>query len=418
MTAYLLRNAELLDPVAGELQPGASVRVEGDRIVDVARDGAALPVGNQTAVIDCAGRTLMPGLIDAHVHAAITATDPAAMIHRRPTRVGIEARTVLERMLRRGFTTVRDAGGLDRGLAEALELRLIRGPRVFRSGRMLSQTGGHADLLTVNELSSPCACHLTTTPLSRVADGVDAVRRAAREELKDGAHQIKVMASGGIASPADPIDMVQYTEEEIRAAVEEAEARRSYAFAHAYIPDAIVRAVRAGVRSIEHGNLLDEVAARAMAERDVFLVPTLVLYDQLAEFGRQLNFPAASMAKLTSVTGAGLTSIETAVRARVKLGFGTDLLGELHDAQSKEFTIRAEVQRPVDIIRSATTVNADLLGKTGDLGVIAPGAAADLLLVDGDPLGDIRVLGGQGDRLDLVMRAGEIITDRTGSAAP
>jgi imidazolonepropionase-like amidohydrolase len=147
-------------------------------------------------------------------------------------------------------------------------------------------------------------------------------------------------------------------------------------------------------------------------------VPTLVLYDQLAEFGRQLNFPAASMAKLTSVTGAGLTSIETAVRARVKLGFGTDLLGELHDAQSKEFTIRAEVQRPVDIIRSATTVNADLLGKTGDLGVIAPGAAADLLLVDGDPLGDIRVLGGQGDRLDLVMRAGEIITDRTGSAAP
>ena len=412
MTDFVVTNASLLDPAAGQTRGGASVRVEGDRIVEVAEDGAPLSHGDDLRVIDAGGRTLMPGLIDAHVHAAITTMDLGAMARRSLTRIGIEARTILERMLRRGYTTVRDAGGLDAGVQEALRLGLIQGPRVFRSGRVLSQTGGHGDVSPASDNPHIGSCTITTSMFSHVADGVDAVRRAAREELKGGVDQIKVMAGGGVATPTDPIDMVQYTEEEIRVAVTEAASRRTYAFAHAYVPEAITRAVRAGVRSIEHGNLIDAASAGVMAEHGCYLVPTLVVYEQVAQFGRALKFPEASLAKLDHVLVAGRASIDVASAAGVELGFGTDLLGETHDAQSRELTLRAQVQAPSEVIRSATTVNAALLGRSGELGVVAPGALADLLLVDGDPLGDIGVLGGQGERLDLIVRAGEIVVDR------
>ena len=412
MTDFVITNGQLLDPASGERRPGTSVRTEGDRIVEVAEDGAALSRPADVPVIDAGGRTLMPGLIDAHVHAAITTMDLAAMARRSPTRVGIEAKAVLERMLRRGFTTVRDAGGLDAGIQEALQVGLIDGPRVFRSGRVLSQTGGHGDIVPASNDPHIGACSISSSSFSHVADGVDAVRRAAREELKGGADQIKVMAGGGVATPTDPIDMVQYTEEEIGAAVAEAAARRTYAFAHAYIPEAITRAVRAGVRSIEHGNLLDDASAGVMAEHGCYLVPTLVVFDQVAEFGRALNFPAASLAKLDGVLRAGLGSIDIAKGAGVQIGFGTDLLGETHDAQSRELVLRAQGQSPAEVIRSATTVNAALLGRPAELGVIAPGAYADMLLVDGDPLTDIGLLGGQGERLDLIVRAGEIVVNR------
>lgn len=414
MSGFVVENAKLLDLQSGELRPATSVRVEGERIVEVSRPGARLAAPDDVPRVDAGGRTLLPGLIDAHVHAAITTMDLAAMGRRARTRIGIEAKAILERMLRRGFTTVRDAGGLDAGIKEALELGLIRGPRVFRSGRVLSQTGGHGDTNPPNPASEPhlCACSIRSTGFAHIADGPDAVRRAVREELKGGADQIKIMAGGGVATPSDPIDMVQYSEEEIRVAVEEAARRRTYAFAHAYVPDAIIQAVRAGVRSIEHGNLLDAAAARFMAERGCYLVPTLVVSDQVAALGRQLNFPAASMAKLDAVVDAGKTAIETALAAGVRIGFGTDLLGETHDAQSREFLLRSDVQPPLDVLRSATLVNAEILGKSGELGVVAPGAYADLLLVDGDPLADVSVLTGQGERLDLVVRGGEIVVNR------
>jgi imidazolonepropionase-like amidohydrolase len=411
LTDFVVTNAQLLDPVAGERRPGASVRVERDRIVEVAEDGVPLSSHENVLVIDAGGRTVMPGLIDGHVHAAITTMDLAAMARRSATRVGIEAKAILERMLRRGFTTVRDAGGLDVGVQEALRAGLISGPRLFRSGRVLSQTGGHGDIAPASHDPHIGTCSIVSSSFAHVADGVDAVRRAAREELKAGVDQIKVMAGGGIATPTDPIDMVQYTEAEIRAAVEEAASRRTYAFAHAYIPESIKRAVRAGVRSIEHGNLIDAESAAAMAQRGCYLVPTLVIYDQVAQFGRQLNFPAESLAKLDAILGAGFAAIEIAAAAGVELGFGTDLLGETHDAQSREFTLRAKVQSAADVIRSATTVNAALLGHPAELGVIAPGAYADLLLVDGDPLTDIGVLGGQGQHLNLISRGGEIVVN-------
>ena len=408
MVNLIIKNAGLLDAEAGELRPGASVRIEEDRIVEVADDGRELAAGSDVVVLDAAGRTVMPGLIDAHVHAAITTVDLASMTRRSASWVAIETKFILEAMLRRGFTTIRDAGGLDPGISTATERGLIKGPRIFRSGRVLSQTGGHGDLEPVGEHPQLCACAIRTTAFSHIADGVDAVRRAAREELKGGAQQIKIMAGGGVATPYDPIDMVQYTEEEIRAAVEEAQSRRTYAFAHAYIPESIARAVKAGVRSIEHGNLLDDASAHLMSERGCFLVPTLVTYDQIAEFGKSLGFPEESLRKLNDVLHAGLGAIEKALHAGVKVGLGTDLLGETHSAQSKELALRAQIQSNADVLRSATIINAELLQRSGRLGVLKPGAFADLLVVDGDPLEDLGVLGGQGEHLDLIMRGGVI----------
>jgi imidazolonepropionase-like amidohydrolase len=309
-------------------------------------------------------------------------------------------------MLRRGFTTVRDAGGADWGLAQAVERGLVPGPRIFYSGRVLSQTGGHGDFSPREEPPRLCACHIHTSGFSHVADGVPAVRKAAREELRRGATQVKIMASGGVASPSDPIWNLQYSPEEMRAIVEEAEGWRTYAMAHAYTPDAIRRAVDAGVRTIEHGNLIDRATAEHMRARGAFLVPTLVTYFAIDELGQRLGFPAVSQAKVKDVLDQGLASLEIAKAAGVPMGFGTDLLGETHDQQSREFQLRGEVLSPTDVVRSATVVNARILNREGELGVIAPGALADLLVVDGNPLEDLSLLAEPNKHLRMVMKAG------------
>jgi imidazolonepropionase-like amidohydrolase len=220
------------------------------------------------------------------------------------------------------------------------------------------------------------------------------------------------MASGGVASPSDPIWNVQYSREEMRAIVEEAESWRTYAMAHAYTPEAIGRALDAGVRTIEHGNLLDAATARRMAEAGAFLVPTLVTYFAIDELGRALGFPAASQAKVRDVLDAGLASLERAREAGVAMGFGTDLLGETHDQQSREFAIRAEVLPALEVLRSATSVNARILGREGELGSLAPGARADLLVVEGDPLADVRILAEPEKSVRLVMQDGAVRVDR------
>jgi imidazolonepropionase-like amidohydrolase len=414
MTAILFRSAAVLDVAEGRLRPGCDVRVEGERIVEVSERPLPAPASADVRVVDLGGRVLMPGLIDAHVHAVITAMNLAAMASRPVTLVAQEARLVLEAMLRRGFTSVRDAGGADWGLAEAVERGLIRGPRLFFSGRVLSQTGGHGDLRPREGEPPGCACRIFSSGFSHVADGADAVRRAAREELRRGACQIKIMASGGVASPSDPIWVLQFSAEEMRAAVEEARAWRTYVLAHAYTPDAILRAVEAGVRTIEHGNLIDAPTARRMAERGAFLVPTLVTYRAIDELGRALGFPAVSQRKVEDVLDAGLASLEIARAAGVEIGLGTDLLGETHDQQSRELAIRAEVLPAAEILRSATLVNARILQREGELGVVAPGALADLLVVDGDPLADLGVLAGQGEKLLAVVKGGTFFVDRLG----
>jgi imidazolonepropionase-like amidohydrolase len=405
MAQVLFEHCDLLDTRAGEIRPDRWVLVEEARIREVSDREIRAPAARR---IDGARRTLMPGLIDAHVHATLTTVNLAAMQSKPASLVAQEARHILEAMLRRGFTSVRDAGGADWGLAEAVERGLVRGPRLFYSGRVLSQTGGHGDFRPRGD-EPGCACQIHSSGFSHVADGVSAVRRAAREELRRGATQVKIMASGGVASPSDPIWNVQYSEEEMRAIVEEARGWRTYAMAHAYAPEAIQRAIRAGVRTIEHGNLIDRETAELMRERGAYLVPTLVTYFKIDELGRALGFPAVSQRKVRDVLDHGLASLELAGRAGVPLGFGTDLLGETHEHQSDELTIRAEAQSPAEVLRSATVVNAEILGRAGELGVVEPGALADLLLVDGDPLRDLSRLQEQGKHLALVMKGGEIL---------
>ena len=410
MASILFANAGVLDGQAAGRREDHHVLVEGDRIKEVSDRPIAVHADRE---IDLAGRTLMPGLIDAHVHVKATHLDVSALNDVPITYLTARAAELMKAMLMRGFTSVRDAGGADRGLADAVEDGLLAGPRLFVSGLALSQTGGHGDLRSRTTTSNviTCACQASTEQLGRIADGIDECRRAARDELRKGAHQIKIMAGGGVASPTDPIHNTQYSAGEIRAICEEAEACRTYVMAHAYVPKAIVRAVANGVRTIEHGNLLDAEAARVMAEHGAYLVPTSVTYRALHEHGRAFGFPEVSMRKLGDVLEVGLEAIEIARAAGVKIGHGSDLLGECQAYQSDELPIKADVLGNHEAIRQATEVNAEILNMAGELGVVRAGALADLVVVDGDPLADVGLLTGQGEHLPAIMKGGELFKD-------
>jgi imidazolonepropionase-like amidohydrolase len=405
MSAILLEHCRVLDPATAEPLEDAQVLIEGEEIKAV--EAGRIKAGRSLR-IDVGGLTLMPGLIDAHVHCIATTLNLGAIGLESATLTGARAGAIMRGMLMRGFTAVRDAGGADWGLAKASELGLIQGPRVFYSGRALSQTGGHGDFRPLTDEGAICAC-CAGAQFSVIADGVAAVQRAAREELRRGATQIKIMASGGIASPSDPIWVLQYSEEEIRAIVAEAAAWRTYVMAHAYTPAAIGRAVLNGVRCIEHGNLIDGATATLMAERGAFLVPTLSTFEALHAHGERLGLPAVSRAKIGDVREHGLASLEVARAAGVKMGYGTDLLGECHQYQSGEFTIRAKVLPALEVLQSATSVNAELLQQAGRLGTVRPGALADLLVVDGDPVRNLRLLQQQGRHLKLILKGGRIV---------
>ena len=405
MSATVFRNCRLVDAAAPEAREGFDVLVEGERI----REVSDKPIKSAEATeIDVAGRVLMPGLIDCHVHVTLSELNIFTLDAEPPTRMTAQAAAIMKGMLDRGFTTVRDAAGADWGLAQAVESGLLPGPRLFVSGRALSQTGGHGDFRRRTQgFVEPCACGNTLANLTRIADGVTEVRRAARDELRKGANQIKVMVSGGVLSPNDPIDNKQYSAEELTAIVEEAAAWHTYVLAHSYTPEAIVHAVECGVRSIEHGNLIDAEAAAAMAKRNAFLVPTLAAYEATDRHGEELGLPAVAMEKLKTVLDHGLGAIEVAAEAGVRVGFGTDLLDATHHYQSLGLNIQAEAQNPHGVIAAATATNAAILGREGELGVIAAGALADLLVVDGDPLKDLGVLDGQGANLPAIMKGGQ-----------
>jgi imidazolonepropionase-like amidohydrolase len=410
MTRTAFTRAALFDSPSGTLKPHATVIVEGGRIVDVLHDATRV---DDARIIDVAGRTLLPGLIDAHVHVTATSHDFARLSHTPPSLITAQAKEIMEGMLERGFTTVRDAAGADHGLVEAVERGLLAGPRLFIAGQAISQTGGHGDIRPRGAMQLMCPC-AGLGLLGTVADGVGPVRRAAREQIRNGANQIKIMAGGGVSSPSDPIDGTQFSIEELRALCEEADAANLYTMAHAYSPRSIIRAVQAGVRSIEHGNLLDEAAAREMANHGAWLVATLATYDSLAREGLQLGWSPEMLAKLDRVKEQGIESLRIAKAAGVAIGFGTDLLGHMHDDQSNEFSLRLPAMSAVEILQSATIVNARLIGQEGRLGVIARGAIADLLVVDGDPTQDVALLQSQGAHMPTVMKEGRLVRNRLG----
>ena len=266
-------NATLFDSASGTLCPRTTLVVEGGRVACATQEPLVVDDARR---IDAAGRVVLPGLIDAHVHATAVSHDVLALSMQPPSLITAQSKGLLEAMLLRGFTSVRDAAGADFGLQEAVGRGLFVGPRLFIAGHPITQTGGHADIRPkggAREVFCTCA---GLGIFGAIADGVAEVRKAVREQVRNGANQIKVMAGGGVASPTDPIDGTQYSLDELRAICEEAEAANLYVMAHAYSPRAITRAVQSGVRSIEHGNLLDEASARAMKAAGAFLVPTLV----------------------------------------------------------------------------------------------------------------------------------------------
>ena len=405
MASFLFENAAILDGQSTELRSDHHVLVENNRIVEVSDK----PIKSETSHnIDVKGMTLMPGLIDAHVHVKATIVNVGRLSDIPVSYLTADAGKFMKQMLMRGFTTVRDAGGADRGLANAVTDGLLIGPRLFVSGLSLSQTGGHGDMRPVTSESHPitCACLASTQQLGRIADGVDECRRAARDELRKGAHQIKIMAGGGVASPNDPIQNTQYSIEEINAICEEAEAAQTYVMAHAYVPKAITRAIENGVRTIEHGNLLDEESARVMSKYDAFLVPTNVTYRALYKHGKSFGFPEVSIGKLKDVLDVGLNAIEVAKNNGVKIGHGSDLLGECQIYQSDELSIKAEVVGNYEAIRHATEVNAEILNMSDELGVIKENALADILIVDGNPSKDIGLLTNDAKFIPKIMKDG------------
>lgn len=408
MTSILLENARVFDGMNAECREGIQVLVESGVIREVS-DKPIKCSGAQ--VIDVGGRTLMPGLIDAHVHAY--ASD---MNFQRVDLAGEAYRTahaarMLGFALDCGFTTVRDIGGGDYGLWRAIEDKLIRGPRFFYAGKILSMTGGHGDLRQMSESRHNhgyCSCG-DFNSLCVVADGVDACIKAVREELRRGAHCIKIMGSGGVTSPSDPIWMNQYREDEIRAIVNETTERRTYTSAHCHPVSAIRRSAEFGVRVIEHGTLIDDATAQFVADRGAYIVPTMAIIFAMTELAEKLGLPKPSQEKLAVAFKQAISGLESMRKAQVRIGFGTDLLGESYRQQCREFTIRKEVFSPLEILRQATSTNAAILMQEGKLGCVASGAYADLLVVDGDPLKDIELLAADGRNLKLIMRAGELV---------
>ena len=402
------RNAAMFDSRQGVLRRGATVLVEGDRIAHVAFGSIKT---SDFKTLDLKGKALLPGLIDCHVHVTAVTHDVIKLSLQPPSLITAQAKDVLEGTLMRGFTTVRDAAGADFGLQEAIERGLFAGPRLFIAGWPLTQTGGHGDSRPKGAKTMFCTC-AGLGLFGAVADGVPEVRRAAREQLRNGANHLKVMAGGGVLSPTDPIEGTQYSIDEMRAICEEAENAGSYVMAHAYSPRSIERAVGAGVRSIEHGNLLDERSARAMKEAGAYLVPTLATYAACSAESAKLGFTPEMLAKLDRVKSRGIEAIRIAKRAGIPIAFGTDLLGHMQAMQSMEFGLRLPAMKPAEILQSATRVGAELIGQSGRLGVIAPGAMADLLVVAGDPTKDLTPLQKPEKGLLAVMKSGRFYKNR------
>jgi len=407
MTDTIFTDARVLDVVAGEYRTGQSVRIADGKIVEI---GSSVKANKDSLEIPLNGKTLMPGLCDAHVHVTAYTADFAKLKATSPFYVGIKAFEIMGGMLARGFTTVRDAGGADHGLANAVEENPTAAPRLLFCGHALSQTGGHGDMRRPGEVSlHQCFC---CSGMGHVCDGITEVLRAAREEIRRGATHLKIMASGGVSSPTDRITSTQFTEDELRAIVNEANAANIPVMAHAYTSRAINRALKCGVKSIEHGNLLDQGSIDLMLDDDRFLVPTLVVYHALVQEGTEAGLSADMVQKTWEVLDAGLDALKLAYQQNVNIAFGTDLLGIMHRRQLEEFKLRSPVVPNDDLLRQATCNAARLFNMEDQIGQVKEGLLADLIVIDGDPLDDITALTTPQTSLKMVMKEGRICINK------
>ena len=387
---------------------GSDVVIEGGLISDVGANISA----KADLVLDAKGKYVVPGLIDAHVHFRLATMDFRSLLAWSEVEFGVVMARLARETVERGFTTVRDLGGEVSGLISAIQHGHTMGPRIVRAGHMLSQTGGHGDTAGGHLDVPACACSFRSDAFSIVADGPEAVRKAARHLLRDGSDFLKIHVSGGVASPMDPIDSIQYTPEEIIAAVTEASHRGTYVAAHAYSPEAIAMAVSNGVHSVEHANLIDKPTAALVASKGAVMVPTLATYKAMNDVGTRLGLPAANQQKNVVVYESGLESLEIALEAGVTLGLGTDLIGETQSYQNSEMAIRAEVQSAADILRSMWVTNAELCRLKGKIGALTPGAFGDIVVSNVNPLDNIVAFADHEKAIDVVVKSGAIVVGR------
>jgi len=402
----LFTNANLVLEGLAELQKSFDVLVQGNRILSVSQT----PMDHEDAnVIDISGRTLMPGLIDAHAHITGLSLSPKNISY-PASEIAIAAANYLQCSLMDGFTSIREAGGADHSVARLLAEGKIIGPRLFYSGRALTQTGGGADFRNPDEVVDPCGQAGPFSVMSVIADGIDEVRKAAREELRRGAAQIKVFVSGGVVFPSKAHPTIyEYSLEELCAIVEEAKGRGTYVMAHVYTDEGVRRCLLAGVRSIEHANFVSEETVAMMARQGVYLDPTFISLVQRIESAAETGLPKTIVDNLRATVAKGQQVYRWAKRYQVPIAFGTDLWGpQAQQSQLREFEMRIELDDPPNIIRSATQINAELLMQSGNLGTISAGAYADLLVVEGDPLSDVKVMTDPQKYLKLIMKDGVI----------
>ncbi|KAG8156335.1 hypothetical protein KVR01_013787 [Diaporthe batatas] len=403
LKSYILTNANVVDVTNGSIRKGATVKIKDGLIISVedTPDTLSHAQNEGSEIIDCKGKFLSPGLIDSHVHImAVPGFGDLSKAFGNPNDVSVLRQPyVCAQMLYRGFTTVRDCGGALLALKEAIEDGVFPGPRLFIAGHALSQSGGHADYRGPHD-DSMC-CGGTTTGLGRIANGI-----------RTGADFIKIMGSGGVSSPTDKIDHLQFTGSEIRAMVECAANAGTYVTAHAYTAQAIRHCIENGARGIEHGNFIDEPTAKLMAEKGCFLTPTLVTYAEMASPKWKGYLPPESVSKNEAVLQAGLQALKTASDAGVTICYGTDLLGPLGTAQTYEFSLRSRVLSPLAVLQSATINPARLIKREKSLGQIKPGFEADILILDSNPLDDVTIFDDPEKNVLAVIKEGRIQKSR------
>jgi len=408
-----IRNVNVFDSVHGRVTGPMDIAVQDGRITSLTPSGSTEFAGDVD--IDGTGKTLMPGLIDAHWHAAFATIPTDVALLGEVGYLFAKAVVGARETLLRGFTTVRDVGGPVFGIKQAIDEDVIPGPRIFPAGAFISQSGGHGDFRLPNETPRGVAGHLSYTEIigaAVIADGEAEVLRGAREVLRRGASQLKLMAGGGCASNYDPLDVTQYTEAEMRAAVQVAENWGTYVTVHAYTPRAIRTAVAAGVRCIEHGQLIDEETAALLAEKDIWWCLQPFLDDEDA-----MPLPPANRSKFVQMVAGTDNAYGLAKKHQVKLAFGTDTLfdAKLAGRQGAQLEKLTRWFTPAEVLQQATIRNAELLAMSGprnpypgQLGVVAEGAFADLILVDGDPVADISLITRPEETFTAIIKDGRL----------
>jgi imidazolonepropionase-like amidohydrolase len=420
-TSYLFTHVRIYDGLHDTLILDKEILVKGNKIVKIA---SKIPTDKMTRIVDGQGGVLMPGLIDAHTHLMVVDDFEKAIYKDDQFYIGAVAAEAARRMLLRGFTTVRDAGGPVGGLKRAIDEGIVPGPRILPSGAFISQTAGHGDFNTADSYLSP---HFTGTldkadlfGWVKIADGVPEVQKAAREVLRTGATQLKVMASGSVTGAHDPIDATEYTYEELKAIVTEAKHWGTYVMAHAYSDDAVRNAIRAGIQSIEHGQLVKPETLKLMKEKGIWLSPQCIATSKTAEEVGLAGTPAE--AKFNAVKKGTARTLEAAKKYGLKVAWGTDTFGslEFQAAQSEEFIARSKFFTNAEILKQVTSQNAELLGLSGErhpyregpLGVIEEGAYADMIIVKGNPLEDISLLAYPEKNIVFIMKDGKVYKNR------